>query len=228
MLDCAVLFMIKAVIFDLDGTIANTLLDLTDAVNYALCKYSLPERSVEEVRTFVGNGMRNLIERSSGMAPEGETFEEILATFKAHYDIHFCDKTYAYDGICDLIAELKNRGLKTAVVTNKDQGVSRIIVNKLCGNVFDIVCGKLDGVPAKPDPTSTKMVIKELGVRPEECVFMGDSDVDILTGIRSGANAVGETWGFRDRALLKSVGAKTIIDHPMELLEVIDKLNNEL
>ena len=220
--------MIKAVIFDLDGTIANTLLDLTDSVNHALGKYSLPERSVEEIRTFVGNGMRNLIERSSGMAPEGETFEDILATFKAHYDLHFCDKTYAYEGICDVIAEIKNRGLKTAVVTNKDQGVSRIIVNSLCGNVFDIICGKLDGVPAKPDPTSTKMVMRELGVRPEECVFIGDSDVDILTGIASGANAVGETWGFRDRELLKSVGAKIIIDKPAQLLDVIDKLNNEL
>lgn len=220
--------LIKAVIFDLDGTIANTLLDLTDAVNYALDKFSLPTRSVEDVKSFVGNGMRNLIELSSGMAPEGETFEQILSTFKAHYDIHFCDKTYAYDGVCDLIAELKSRGMRTAVVTNKDQGVSRIIVNNLCGNVFDIICGKLDGVPAKPDPTSTKMVIKELGVHPEECVFIGDSDVDVLTGIRSGANAVGETWGFRDRDLLKSVGAKHIIDHPLELLDVIDKLNNEL
>lgn len=221
--------LIKAVIFDLDGTIANTLYDLTDAVNHAAEKFGFKKRTVEEIRIIVGNGMRNLIERATDGAYNGQpVFEDILATFKAYYDIHFCDKTVAYDGICDLIAELRARGIKTAVVTNKDQGVSRIIVNTLCGNVFDIICGKVDGVPAKPDPTSTKMVMRELGVRPEECVFMGDSDVDIKTGIASGAHAVGETWGFRDRELLLSVGAKNIIDHPSELLSIIGKINNEL
>ncbi len=224
------LVLIKAVIFDLDGTIANTLLDLTSAVNTMAEKYGFQKRTVEEIRTFVGNGIQNLLERATGgiFQNDEETFARLLSDYRAYYDIHFCDETVAYDGVNDLIAELKNRGLKIAVVTNKDQGVSRIIVNRLCGNVFDIICGKIDGVAAKPDPTSTKMVMKELGVAPEECVFLGDSDVDILTGINSGANAVGETWGFRDRALLKSVGAKNIIDSPMELLEVIEKLDNEL
>ncbi len=220
--------LIKAVIFDLDGTIANTLLDLTDAVNAMAVKFGFAARTVEEVRAFVGNGIRNLLERATDGVLDDDTFERLLSDYRAYYDVHFCDKTVAYDGVCDLVAELKERGYKTAVVTNKDQGVSRVIVNRLCGNVFDIICGKLDGIPAKPDPTSTKMVMKELGVAPEECVFLGDSDVDILTGIRSGANAVGETWGFRDRQVLKNVGAKHIIDHPMQLLEVIEKINNEL
>lgn len=220
--------MIKAVLFDLDGTIANTLADLMTAVNAMSEKYNFPKRTLEEIRIFVGIGMRNLLQRASDGILDDETFERLVKDYSDFYNEHFCVETVAYDGILELLAALKERGYKLAVVTNKDQGISRTIVNHLCGNVFDIICGKIDGVPAKPDPTSTKMVIKELGVTPEECVFIGDSDVDILTGIASGANAVGETWGFRDRALLKSVGAKHIIDHPMELLSVIDKLNNEL
>lgn len=217
--------MIKAVIFDLDGTLANTLADLTDGVNLALEKYGYPKRTIEEVCEFVGNGILNLLDRASSHKTDEEGLLKLRDEFYAYYGDHYCYKTTAYDGVAELVDAVRARGLLTAVVTNKDDEVAKTIVKNLLGERFNIVRGKQDGCPAKPDPTSTLAVMSELGVKPDECVFLGDSGVDIMTGINSGAVSVGETWGFRDEAHLIEHGAKHIIHHPSELLGIIDLLN---
>lgn len=217
--------MIKAVLFDLDGTLADSLADLTDGVNLALSKFGYPLRTIEEVKSFVGNGIINLLDCASSHTASMERINELREEFYKYYGDHYCYKTTAYDGLSELIAALHERGIQTAVVTNKDDEVAKDIVNKLLGDNFAVIRGKLDGCPAKPDPESTLSVMSELRVKPEECIFLGDSGVDIMTGLNSGAIPVGETWGFRDEAHLREHGAEHIIHHPLELLEIIDLLN---
>ena len=169
--------------------------------------------------------MLNLLDRASSHKTDEEGLLKLRDEFYAYYGDHYCYKTTAYDGVAELVDAVRARGLLTAVVTNKDDEVAKTIVKNLLGERFNIVRGKLDGCPAKPDPTSTLAVMSELGVKPDECVFLGDSGVDIMTGINSGAVSVGETWGFRDEAHLIEHGAKHIIHHPSELLGIIDLLN---
>ncbi len=220
--------MIKAVIFDLDGTLVDSIPDLSEAVNNVISKYGFPKRKKEEFNIFVGNGFVDLLLRAMNHNVDEETFEKIKKEFVAYYDVHYCDKTVAYDGIAELIAALRERGIKTAVVTNKNDDISKIIVNKYFGDVFDVIRGKADDIPAKPDPTGTLLTMQKLSVKPEECVFVGDSGIDMLTGTRSGAVAVGETWGYRDEAELRENGARFIINTPNELLGIISDINNEL
>lgn len=218
--------MIKAVLFDLDGTIANSIKDLANATNIALMKYGFPTRRTEEFRYFVGDGIPKMLERA---LPEGEATEEavekLLAVFKPFYAVHYADNTLPYEGVTELISSLKADGFKIAVVTNKAQDMADIVVNKLYGNVFDMVFGKREGIPAKPDPTAALMTMESLGVTPQECVFIGDSGVDIAAAVNSSAFPVGVLWGFRDREELIQNGARYIIEKPVELLELIRELN---
>ncbi len=220
-----VICVIKAVIFDLDGTLANTLYDLQDAVNRALSKYGFPEHTTEEYRRFVGNGMDNLVFRASGECEDKEMLSKIKKDFLDYYAVHSCDKTVVYDGVKELLAEVKSMGLKTAVVTNKDDAAAKDVVKFLMGDVFDIVAGHTPQFPHKPDPALTLSVMEKLGVKPCECVFLGDSGVDIKTGVNSGATPVGETWGYRDEDELVAAGAKYIIHKPMELIALIKELS---
>ncbi len=213
--------MIKAVIFDLDGTLANTLLDLSESANRALVKYGFKPHPADAYKLFVGNGIKKMLERASGCKADEETFSAVEKTFFEHYNVHYCDKTAVYDGVPELIAEIKKMGLKMAVVTNKEDSVAKEVVLKLYGDIFDVVCGNREGLPAKPDPTATLLVMKQLGVSPEECIFLGDSGVDVQTGVRSGAVAVGETWGFRDEKELRENGARYIINKPSELVDIV-------
>lgn len=218
--------MLKAVIFDLDGTLINTLEDLTDAVNFGLGCAGMPKRSVEEVREFVGNGIIKLLERSAYPITDSAVFEKVKKGFYEFYGAHGCDKTEPYEGINELLSALRSRGLLTAVVTNKDDAAAKQILHSLLGDRFTVIRGKTDEYPAKPAPDSTLSVMRELGVEPFECIFLGDSGVDIQTGVNSGAIAVGETWGFRNEAHLLENGAKYIIHEPLELMKLIDSLNN--
>ena len=220
-----VICVIKAVIFDLDGTLANTLYDLQDAVNRALSKYGFPEHTTEEYRRFVGNGMDNLVFRASGECENEEMRAKIKKEFLDYYTVHSCDKTVVYEGVKELLKEVKSMGLKTAVVTNKDDAAAKDVVKFLMGDVFDIVAGHTPSFAHKPDPSLTLHVMDKLGVKPCECVFLGDSGVDIKTGVNSGATPVGETWGFRDEEELLECGAKYIIHKPIELIDVIKELS---
>lgn len=212
--------MIKAVIFDLDGTLTNTIEDIADAANYALSKQNLPLRSLEVYRSIVGNGIVDLLTRASN-GVKGEAFDRLKSDF---FSVYGSDKTVAYDGMRELVGELKSRGYKVAVVTNKEHNSAVEVVKRFYGDSFDIIRGNVEGVPVKPDPTLTLAVMKELGVKAEECIFIGDSGVDILTGKNSGAVPVGETWGYRKKEELIECGARYIIDKPEELLSVIEKL----
>lgn len=217
--------MIKAVIFDFDGTLANTIADLMFAANRALKKYGLPEHDEESYKIFVGNGWVDLLRKATGGKADAETFDKIRKDFEDYYTAHYCDKTTAYEGVPELVDACKERGLLVAIVTNKNEDITNIMVDELYGDVFHIVCGNTSKYPAKPDPASTLSVMERLGVKPQECVFIGDSCVDMQTAVNSGAFPVGETWGFRSEEELLENGAKYIIHTPCELLAVIDKIN---
>ena len=219
--------MIKAVLFDLDGTIANSLLDLAVSVNHSLKEFGFNERDVQDFRYFAGDGMPKMIERALPEAYRDEnTVRAVLSSFLKYYGVHYCDNTKPYDGITEMIDALKNRGIKVAVVTNKAQEMADRVVKKLYGDRFLVIFGKRDGIPSKPDPKSALITMSELGVQPEECIFVGDSGADIKTGVNSGAYPVGVLWGFREKSELISSGAKSIISNPFKLIEIIDKLNN--
>ncbi|MGN0174300.1 MAG: HAD family hydrolase [Acutalibacteraceae bacterium] len=214
--------MIKAVIFDLDGTLLNTLDDLGNSVNFMLEKYGYKTFSMDEYKYKVGNGMRKLIERS--MPENHQSEEEItqaLDIFMAHYEKHKMDKTAPYDGIIDLLKQLKKQGIKTAVVTNKADVAAKPLIAEVFPNLFDEVTGQKEGVPTKPNPTVVFNVMKQLDVTPNECIFVGDSGVDMQTAKNSGAFALGVLWGFRKADELIENGAEKIISKPNELLELI-------
>lgn len=219
--------MIKAVLFDLDGTLANSLIDLAAATNQALVKFGYPEREVDNFRYYAGDGIPKMIERA---LPEDARTPEIIDKVKAdyfvYYNEHYNDSTCTYNGVPELLNALESMGITMAVVTNKAQAFAEKVINKLFGDkYFSLVFGQRDGVPNKPDPTLTLMAMKELGVNPEECIFLGDSGMDVATGVNSGAYPVGELWGFRDEQELKENGAKRIILNPLELIDIIEELN---
>lgn len=212
---------IKAVIFDLDGTLLNTLYDLTDSVNWALEKYGLPKRSMEEVRSFVGNGLRNLMLQA---VPEGEdnpVFEELFEFFREYYKTHCNIKTVPYEGILELLKELKNRDIKMAIVSNKiDAGVKELNTIYFSDYV-EVAIGEREGIGRKPAPDSVFEALRLLGVDAEHAVYVGDSDVDIQTAKNAKVRCVSVTWGFRDEAFLMENGADIMIDRPVELLKYL-------
>ena len=209
-------------IFDLDGTILNTLEDLADSTNYALKTYGYPERTMDEVRQFVGNGIRKLMERA---VPEGTPVEEIdrvHETFTAHYKVHCADKTRPYDGIMELLQNLKKDGCKLAVVSNKaDYGVQELCKQYFDG-VFDFAVGEREGIRKKPAPDSVNEVLKTLGCSRDRAVYIGDSDVDIQTAANAQMDHIIVEWGFRDVQFLISQGAKVLVEKPEEILEIVE------
>ena len=211
----------NTIIFDLDGTLLNTLGDLRDAVNNSLRLRALPERSLEEVRCFVGNGIRKLMERA---LPEGSSEQEIdaaLADFKAYYAAHMTVNTVPYDGIPELLTELRRRGIRVGVLSNKIDSAAKELIEYYFAGKIDVVYGERAGIPRKPDPTSCRMLIKDLGAQPENVLYVGDSAVDMNTAHNAGLTAAAVTWGFRSREELLANGANYLIDTPMQLLELL-------
>ena len=216
--------MIKAVFFDLDGTLVNSLSDLADASNSALEFFGFPTHDIEKYKYFVGNGIPKLIYR---IVPEEHRDEVTLAKvsrkFYEHYNVHYADNTYVYPGMKELIAELKKRGIKTAVITNKAHAAAVDVINSLLPDTFDLIYGQRPEIPTKPDPTLTLMAMDALSVTPKDSLFLGDSRMDILTGVNSGALPVGVLWGYRTAEELTENGAKYLIKTPMELLKIINE-----
>lgn len=211
----------KAIIFDLDGTLLNTLGDLRNAANEALRVRGLPLRSAEEVRCFIGNGVRNLMRRC---LPEGTAEEEIdaaLADFKRYYSAHLRDSTVPYDGIPELLCELRGRGIKVGVLSNKLDSATQTLIRHYFPGQTDAVLGEQSGIPRKPDPTSCRMILRQLGVQPEEVLYVGDSGVDMQTARNAGLTAVGVTWGFRSRTVLLENGAHALVDCPAQILQLL-------
>lgn len=211
-----------AVIFDLDGTLLNTLGDLRAATNHALEVRGLPPHSMEEIRQFIGNGIRLLICRAM---PEGTPEAEIdaaLDDFKAYYAAHIHDRTVPYDGIPQLLTALRKRGIKVAVLSNKIDSASQQLIDYFFPGKTDVVFGEHVGVPRKPDPTSCRMVMQQLGVQPEQVLYVGDSGTDMQTAKNAGLYAVGVTWGFRSKEVLLKYGADVLVHRPEQILQILD------
>lgn len=213
----------KAVVFDLDGTLLYTLEDLKNATNYALKTNDMPERTLDEVRRFVGNGVRLLMERAVPDGADNPKFEETFALFKEYYDAHCNDNTSPYDGIMELLDELKVRGIKMAIVSNKIDFAVKSLDKLYFKDYMTAAIGEMEeeGIRKKPAPDMVQKALKELGVKQDEAIYVGDSDVDIATAKNSGLECVSVTWGFRDVKFLKEHGATHLIDHPTELLKYV-------
>lgn len=216
----------KACIFDLDGTLIDTLDSLTFSVNEMLKRLELPVITREQCRVFIGNGARALVEDSirSVMPDADEAFVEYAMPVFSEVFAQYCTyKIVAYDGILDLLKELKNQGYKLAILTNKPHARTLDIEQQFFGHgVFDFVQGQCEGVPRKPDPSSLEYVMEKLHVSKEACVYVGDSEVDIETGIAAGVTTVGVTWGFRDRSILEEANATYVFDKVEEVIHFID------
>ena len=208
-------------IFDLDGTILDTLEDLYLAVDHALRKNGLPERTLDEVRAFVGNGIRKLIERAVPTGSSEPVIVQVHADFTAYYAQHCADHTKPYEGIPELLRALREAGMQTAVVSNKaDYGV-QTLVNRYFPGLFDDAVGEREGVRRKPAPDAVRAVLEKLGVSHEQAVYIGDSDVDIETAKHAGMPCISVDWGFRCAAFLTEHGAKHILSAPAALAKYL-------
>jgi len=209
------------ILFDLDGTLLNTLEDIADGVNHALRKMNYPERTLDEVRQFVGNGVAMLIKRA---VPEG-TSEELINTClqynKEYYSTHVNEKTRPYEGIMTLLKELKDKGYKVGVVSNKYDSAVKDLCHLYFSDYVTVAVGNRTGVPTKPAPDCVYSAVQELGSTLGNTVFVGDSDVDVHTAHNAGIPCIGVAWGFRGRAFLESAGADIVIDNPTELLPAL-------
>ena len=211
--------MYRTVIFDLDGTLLDTLDDLTASVNFALTSFGLPTRTKEEVRAFVGNGIVKLIERAIGY--KHPFFDKIFTTFREHYGAHCKDKTKEYIGITPLLLELKARGVQTAVVSNKADFAVKALSEEYFPNLLQEAVGENEkaGIAKKPAPDSLLAVMKNLNAEKKTTVYVGDSEVDIQTAANAGVDCISVVWGFKDEEFLRTNGAKTLVNAPMEILE---------
>lgn len=214
---------LKAVIFDLDGTILDTLEDLKNSVNFALNENGMPERTYIEVRSFVGNGIRRLIERSVPDGTPSDMVDKCLEDFRNHYKLHSADTTKPYDGILPLLSALRSRGYRLAVVSNKADFAVQTLVAKYFPDLFDFAVGDREGINRKPSPDSVYEAMRVLDVTRDEVVYVGDSEVDIETSRNAQVPCVAVTWGFRDKCVLEGLGPEYIIDKPSLLTEVLSE-----
>ena len=213
----------NTVIFDLDGTLLNTLQDLADATNYALREQGMPERTIEEVRQFVGNGVRLLMIRAIPGGEENPLFEETFALFKSYYGEHCNDHTRPYEGIMELLATLREKGYAVAIVSNKIDFAVKELSKLYFQGIVPVAIGEKEGIRRKPAPDTVFEALKELGRAKEEAVYVGDSDVDIETAQNAGMPCVSVLWGFRDKAFLKAHGASHYAEKAEEILKYVEE-----
>ena len=213
----------RAVIFDLDGTLADTLEDIADNMNRILAEKGFPAHEYEAYRYFVGNGLHNLVIRSM---PENARSDAMIALcynrMIAEYHLNYINKTRLYDGIPELLDALSSQRIKLAVLSNKADSLTQKICSDLLKNwKFEIVLGANDRFPRKPDPASALFICAQMGLEPASVCYLGDSDVDIKTAVAAGFYPVGAGWGFRPKKELSENGAKHVIDHPTELIKIV-------
>ncbi len=202
----------RLAIFDLDGTILDTLEDLADAVNYGLRTMGYPERSIDEVRRFVGNGVAKLMQRAVPAGTSEGDCAKALDAFKEFYAVHCEDKTGPYPGIHALLKDLREAGCRTAVVSNKIDSAVQVLIRNQFPDCFDYALGEVPECRRKPAPDMCEKVLKELGVEKKDAVYIGDSDVDLETAANSGLDCIGVAWGFRGTEFLKAHGAEYVAE----------------
>ncbi len=215
--------MYRCIIFDLDGTLLNTLCDLAAAVNHSLLLHGLPPRTHNEVRTFIGDGVAKLVERAVPEGTPDAVTAAVLVDFKNHYAAHCEDLTAPYPGILPLLSALKQRGILTGIVSNKFDAAVKALSSHYFHDLIDVAVGEREseGIRKKPAPDTLWLAMKELRVSPEETLYVGDADTDILTANAAGVDCASVTWGFRDRDFLVSHGATILVDAPEALLSLI-------
>ena len=207
----------KTYVFDLDGTLLSTLVDLAASCNYALRHNGMPERTIDEVRMFVGNGVKKLMERAIPDGLANPLFEQTFADFRQHYMRHNLDTTAPYPGIMDMLKQLKAEGKNIAVVSNKFYAATRELCHHFFGDLVPVAIGEREDIRKKPAPDTVIEALRELGASNDGAVYIGDSDVDIMTARNSGMPCVSVLWGFRDKQFLLEHGATTLIQTPAEL-----------
>lgn len=215
--------MTRLFIFDLDGTLLDTLGDLAAATNHALHQHGYPEHPLNEYRFFVGNGITRLIERALPQeARQQEIITRIRAAFVSYYQQHKTDLTRPYPGIPEVLSKLHDQGILLAVASNKYQlGTTELIRYYFGDQLFKLVLGQCEGIPTKPDPAIVREILRETGISPSDTLYAGDSGVDMQTARRAGLLSIGVTWGFRPRAELEENGACRLVDNPADLISLV-------
>ncbi len=203
----------------MDGTILYTLTDLKNSLNIALEQFGYPTHTTEEVRSFVGNGVKKLVERGLPQGTDAKVVDQVFGVFFDHYKEHSTDNTVPYDGIVDLLKTLKKNGVLTAVVSNKEDGAVQVLCDKFFRGLFDCAIGERKGIQAKPAPDSVYLALDALNVQKEDALYVGDSDVDMLTAKNAGITPVAVTWGYKDKDVLISYGATDFADTALDVLK---------
>ena len=210
----------KAVIFDLDGTLTNTLADIANAMNGALSEFGLPGWAEDDYRYLVGNGAKVLAQRA--VRDRHELAEAVLRSYQARYEVHCMDLTRPYDGIPELLGTLNERGVRVCVFSNKPDADSKHVVMHYFPDVrFDAIRGQIEGIPVKPDPAGALLIASELGLEPGDFLYLGDTAVDMTCACRAGMHPIGALWGFRDEKELREAGAEQLISEPLALLDLL-------
>lgn len=211
-----------AVIFDLDGTLINSLEDLADSANQALDKYSFKGHPIEAYKKFIGNGVRQLIKNALPKETPENVVDCILNDYRIIYNKNYVNKTRPYNNIMDMLKKLKELGIRMAVCSNKPNKPTNEIVQKIIGaEYFDVIIGERDGIPRKPDPAPLLETAKYLNVEPKNIIYLGDSGGDMICSVKAEIHAAGALWGFRDRDELVECGAQILFSDPMELVDYI-------
>lgn len=218
----------KTVLFDLDGTLLNTLADLRASMNRALALHGFPGHTLEEVRAFVGNGIRDYTRRAVPEGTSEKTQTSVLAAFKEDYAAHCADETAPYDGVIPMLETLKARGVKTAIVSNKADFAVRLLTEKYFGDLVTISRGERPDTPKKPAPDMLYAVMEELSAEKDSTLFVGDSDVDCLTARNAGLDVVLVDWGFRDREILEDLAAAHPIPLRASVVSTVDALTEKI
>ncbi len=214
----------NTIIFDMDGTLLNTLEDLTDSVNAAMAAFGRPQRTIDEVRQFVGNGVLRLMELAVPEGRDAPDFQEIYAWFKDYYSAHSQVKTRPYEGMTELVRALKARGCRMAIVSNKFHDAVCDLSRMYFGDMLPVSIGENEaaGIRKKPEPDTVYAALKALGAQVSEAVYVGDSEVDYATSVNAGMDCILVSWGFRDRELLESFQPLAVVDRPEEILAFVN------
>ena len=210
----------STVLFDFDGTLLYTIPDLADAVNHALAMYGYPTHDYDTVQGFVGNGVRLLVSRALPGGEDNPDMDAVFAAFSEYYDVHCLDKTGPYEGIMDMLSRLHSRGVKMAIVTNKYQAAAEELRARFFGEYIPIIEGDIPGRERKPDPAPVYAAMKALGAEKGDCVYIGDTEVDMATAKNSGIDFIAVAWGYRTMEQLEVLGIENIAEHPGDLVEM--------